>query len=101
MGGASRATPTRPHVRQRTFDVEAAYLKGQFDSDQVMYARPPRGARYFVRGIPVVWRLLVFCTAKPTQVVCGIARSFASSQAQSTVVEPVGPSPGMILAISL
>ena len=48
-------------VRQQTFDVEAAYLKGEFDGE-VLYARPPPtgpppGRRPYIRGVPVVWRL--------------------------------------------
>ena len=50
-------------IRQRTFDVEAAYLKGKFESSEVLYARPPPApgtmSRTFVRGVPVVWRLKV------------------------------------------
>ena len=53
-----RAAAGHP-VRQRTFDVESAYLKGKFDSDQVLYARPPPGARHYVNGVPVIWRLKV------------------------------------------
>ena len=52
----SNCTPTR---RQRTFDVEAAYLKGKFEDDEVLYARPPPGYRTYVQGVPVVWRLKV------------------------------------------
>ena len=55
---ASDSAPV-PDVQQRTFDVDAAYLKGEFESDQVLYARPPRGARHYVDGVPVVWRLRV------------------------------------------
>ena len=47
-----------PRLRQRTLDVEAAYLKGTFDG-QTLYARPPPGYRTYVRGIPVVWMLKV------------------------------------------
>ena len=47
-------------MRQRTFDVEAAYLKGKFEENEVLYARPPVGPwRNFIRGVPVVWRLKV------------------------------------------
>ena len=47
-------------LRQRTFDVEAAYLKGKFEENEVLYARPPVGPwRSFIRGVPVVWRLKV------------------------------------------
>lgn len=57
----TRAKPVRK-MRQRTFDIESAYLKGKFDGEHV-YARPPPGkARRFVhgiRGIPIVWKLLV------------------------------------------
>ena len=52
-------TPAVPEVRQQTFDVDAAYLKGEFESCQVVYARPPRGARHYVDGVPVIWRLRV------------------------------------------
>lgn len=46
-------------MRQRTFDVESAYQKGKFKEKQI-YARPPPGkARRFLRGVPIVWRLLV------------------------------------------
>jgi len=48
-----------PAVRQRTFDVEAAYLKGTFADGEVHYARPPPGYRVFERGVPVVWQLKV------------------------------------------
>lgn len=59
---AERAETAHPKpsdfdVRQRTFDVEAAYLKGEFNADEVHHARPPVGYRTFVRGVPVVWRL--------------------------------------------
>ena len=47
-----------PRLRQRTFDVEAAYLQGEFDG-QTLYARPPPGYRTHIRGIPVVWMLKV------------------------------------------
>lgn len=59
MGKPSGIEAPRAAVRQRTFDVEAAYLKGKFDGE-VIYARPPPGkARRYVRGVPVVWRLKV------------------------------------------
>ena len=50
-----------PAIRQQTFDVEAAYLKGEFEGE-VLYARPPPtgpppGRRTFIRGVPVVWIL--------------------------------------------
>ena len=52
--------PGRYTLRQRTFDVEAAYLKGKFEENEVLYARPPVGPwRSFIRGVPVVWRLKV------------------------------------------
>ena len=53
---ASGAAPT---WRQRTFDVEAAYLKGKFTETEVHYARPPPGYRTFIRDVPVVWKLRV------------------------------------------
>ena len=45
--------------RQQTFDVEAAYLKGEFEENEIHYVRPPVGKyRTFVRGnVPVAWRL--------------------------------------------
>ena len=52
----SNCTPTR---QQRTFDVEAAYLKGKFEDGEVVHVRPPRGYRSYIRGVPVVWRLKV------------------------------------------
>ena len=60
---ATRGTPvdSTPAIRQQTYDVEAAYLKGEFEGE-VLYARPPPtgpppGKRPSIRGIPVVWRL--------------------------------------------
>ena len=45
-------------IRQRCGDVQAAYLQGQFDHNAPpIYARPPPGARAYVKGVPVVWRL--------------------------------------------
>ena len=41
------------------FDIEAAYLKGEFESGEVVYARPPPGWRHTIRGVPVVWRLKI------------------------------------------
>mmetsp|Transcript_39476 Transcript_39476/g.84137 ORF Transcript_39476/g.84137 Transcript_39476/m.84137 type:complete len:172 (-) Transcript_39476:164-679(-) len=50
--------------RRRQFDVEGAYLKGKFESDGIVYARPPPnfpgGSHYRLfdeRGVPMVWRL--------------------------------------------
>ena len=48
-----------PKLRQRTFDVEAAYLKGKFEASEVHHVRPPPGYRTFNRSVPVVWRLKV------------------------------------------
>ena len=40
--------------------MEAAYLKGQFEDNEVLHARPPPGFRPKVNGnVPVVWRLRV------------------------------------------
>ena len=48
---------------ERTFDVTGAYLKGKFEQDEVVYARPPPGERrvIFRNGVrvPLVWRLNV------------------------------------------
>ena len=58
--GQLNVKPSRgPRLRQRTFDVEAAYLKGKFLDGEVLYARPPPGFRTYVQGVAVVWRLLV------------------------------------------
>ena len=57
--GTFWAIPFTPTKRQRTFDVEAAYLKGKFEEGEILYARPPPGYRSHVRGVPVVWRLKV------------------------------------------
>ena len=60
LGDIEVGRNTKPTVRQRTFDVEAAYLKGEFNADEKHYARPPPGFRTFVRGdVPVVWKLKV------------------------------------------
>ena len=56
---ASMPTNTTPTVRQRTFDVEAAYLKGQFEKSEVLYARPPLGYRSWDHGVMYIWRLKV------------------------------------------
>ena len=59
----SSCAPTvkcKPRLRQRTFDVEGAYLKGKFEDGEVLYARPPISHREYVEGdVPVVWRLKV------------------------------------------
>ena len=42
----------------RTWDVEAAYLKGKFeDGAETLYARPPPGYRRYINGIPLIWKL--------------------------------------------
>ena len=46
-------------ISHSTFDIEAAYLKGEFNADEVVYARPPVGYRHTIRGVPVVWRLKI------------------------------------------
>ena len=46
-------------ISHSTFDIEAAYLKGEFNDDEVVYARPPMGYRHTIRGVPVVWRLKI------------------------------------------
>ena len=56
--GIKRSSST---IRQQTYDVEAAYLKGEFEGE-VLHARPPPtgpppGRRPYIRGVPVVWRL--------------------------------------------
>lgn len=46
-------------MRQRTFDIESAYLKGKFKGEEVYAHLPPGKARRFVHGVPIVWKLLV------------------------------------------
>ena len=44
--------------RLRTWDVEAAYLKGVFeDGSEALYARPPPGYRTFINGVALIWKL--------------------------------------------
>eukprot|EP00965_Chrysotila_dentata_P043631 1450677-Pleurochrysis_carterae.AAC.1 len=47
-------------LRLWQFDVDAAYLQGQFEGDEgIVYVRPPTGVRnYNDRGVPIVWMLL-------------------------------------------
>jgi len=52
--------------RCRQFDVEGAYLKGKFENEEVVYARPPPNFpggsvyRHFDdHEVPLVWRLKV------------------------------------------
>ena len=49
--------------RHQTFDVTGAYLKGIFNTTEVVYARPPPGERRYTiiegRAVPVVWKLNV------------------------------------------
>ena len=52
------AEACRKGHRLRTWDVEAAYLKGKFpEGSEVLYARPPPGYRKYVSGIGLIWRL--------------------------------------------
>ena len=57
--GTTATNRGKPAIRQRTFDVEAAYLKGKFDESEVLHARTPPGYRSWDRGVMYVWRLLV------------------------------------------
>ena len=44
--------------RQRTWDVEAAYLKGVFPKDsKPLLARPPPGNRQYLNGVALIWVL--------------------------------------------
>ena len=44
--------------RTFTFDVEGAYLQGEYAEETQVYARPPPGYRsHDRRGVPIVWRL--------------------------------------------
>ena len=38
---------------------ELAYLKGEFEQHESVYARPPKDWRHTVRGTPVVWKLKI------------------------------------------
>lgn len=41
-----------------SFDVEGAYLQGQYDEGVSIYGRPPAGYRtHDRRGVPIVWKL--------------------------------------------
>ena len=52
------AESCRKGHRLRTWDVEAAYLKGVFEEGtEVLYARPPPGYRKYVNGIALIWKL--------------------------------------------
>ena len=57
------ATAVYHQRRHRTFDVTGAYLKGQFNETEVVYARPPPGERKYTiiqgRAVPVIWKLNV------------------------------------------
>ena len=58
MGKSPATSRVSPRRRLRTFDVEAAYLKGKFQESEIHHVRPPVGFRSFVRGnVPIVWRL--------------------------------------------
>eukprot|EP00965_Chrysotila_dentata_P146429 4834809-Pleurochrysis_carterae.AAC.2 len=48
------------NLRVRQYDVDAAYLQGQFEgNDGEVHVPPPAGDQFFDdRGVPVVWRLL-------------------------------------------
>jgi hypothetical protein len=68
--------------RARQFDVEGAFLKGKFEDNEIVYARPPPnfpgGSQYRIfddRGVPLVWRLNTRCpcTARPTPGASGTA----------------------------
>ena len=46
--------------RRYGFDVTGAYLQGEYNSDEVVYARPPPGHRTLDDlGFPIVWRMRV------------------------------------------
>ena len=46
-------------LNHSTFDIEAAYLKGEFEQHETVYARPPKDWRHTVRGVAVVWKLKI------------------------------------------
>ena len=44
--------------RLRTWDVAAAYLKGEFEAGaDTLYGRPPPGYRSYIGGVAVIWKL--------------------------------------------
>ena len=49
--------PPLNSITHSSFDIEAAYLKVEFESGEIWHVRPPPGYRHTIRGIPVVWRL--------------------------------------------
>ena len=52
------AEACRLGYRLRTWDVEAAYLKGVFESgSEPLYGRPPPGYRQYVNGVCMIWVL--------------------------------------------
>ena len=59
MGLNATPVAATTSIQHASFDIEAAYLKGEFESGEVWYVRPPPGYRHFVRGVPVVWRLKI------------------------------------------
>ncbi len=57
---AQMAHAAANRLRSRTYDVEAAYLKGKMLSNEIVFARPPPGFRHTdSRGVAIVWRLKV------------------------------------------
>ena len=52
------AEACRLGYRLRTWDVEAAYLKGVFDKNSTpLFGRPPPGYRQYINGIAQIWRI--------------------------------------------
>ena len=52
-------TPLPGKLQHSTFDIEAAYLKGEFEQHDAVFARPPKDWRHTVRGSPLVWKLKI------------------------------------------
>ena len=46
--------------RRFSFDVTGAYLQGEYEENEIVYARPPKGYRtVHDDGSPIVWRMRV------------------------------------------
>ena len=43
--------------RCRIFDVDGAFLQGEFPSDRYVYVRPPPGKQHKLNGVNMVWKL--------------------------------------------
>ena len=66
---ASVACSVLNRRRRFSFDVTGAYLQGEYEENEVVYARPPKGHRtVHDDGSPIVWRMRVpLCTVRETR----------------------------------